>query len=123
VQTRHLYSCPNVVTLMDRINQHVAAGVDALHPAVLRMIDLTCRGAARHGRPVGVCGGLASDPAAAALLVGLGVTELSCTPAAVHDVKAAIRQVDLAACRKLASAALELASPREVRDLVSASKK
>jgi hypothetical protein len=77
VQTRHLYSCPNVVTLMDRINQHVAAGVDALHPAVLRMIDL----------------------------------------------KAAIRQVDLAACRKLASAALELASPREVRDLVSASKK
>jgi phosphoenolpyruvate-protein kinase (PTS system EI component) len=45
------------------------------------------------------------------------------SPAAVHDVKAAIRQVDLAACRKLASAALELASPREVRDLVSASKK
>jgi signal transduction protein with GAF and PtsI domain len=44
-------------------------------------------------------------------------------PAAVHDVKAAIRQVDLAACRKLTSAALELASPREVRDLVSASKK
>jgi len=41
----------------------------------------------------------------------------------VHDVKAAIRQVDLAACRKLASAALELASPREVRDLVSALKK
>ena len=75
----------------------------------IRMIDLPCRGAARHGRPVGVCGGLASDPAAAALLVGLGVTELSCTPAAVHDVKAAIRQVDLAACRKLASAALELA--------------
>lgn len=64
VQTRHLYSCPNVVTLMGRINQHVAAGVDALHPAVLWMIDLTCRGAARHGRPVGVCGGLASDPAA-----------------------------------------------------------
>jgi phosphoenolpyruvate-protein kinase (PTS system EI component) len=53
----------------------------------------------------------------------LGVAELSCTPAAVHDVKAAIRQVDLAACRKLASAALELASPREVRDPVSASKK
>jgi len=49
--------------------------------------------------------------------------QLSCTPAAVHDVKAAIRQVDLAACRKLASAALELASPREVRDLVSVSKK
>jgi hypothetical protein len=52
------------------------------------------------------------DPVAAALLVGSGVTERSCTPAAVHDVKAAIRQVDLAACRQLA-----------VRDLVSASKK
>jgi len=65
----------------------------------LLLVD-TGRGAARHGRPVGVCGGLASDPAAAALLVGSDVTELSCTPAAVHDVTAAIRQVDLAACRK-----------------------
>ncbi len=60
---------------------------------------------------------------AATLLVGWGVTERSCTQAAVHDVQAAIPQEDLAARRKLTSAAVELASPREVRDLVSASKK
>jgi len=109
------------VLAMDRINQHVAANVDAFHPAVLRMIDLTCRGAARHGRPVGVCGGLASDPVAAPVLVGLGVTELSCTPPAVSAVKAAIRRVDLETCRKLAAAALERTSPRDVRELLSSS--
>jgi phosphocarrier protein FPr/phosphocarrier protein len=87
------------------------------------MIDLTCRGAARHGRPIGVCGGLASDPAAAALLVGLGVTELSCTPAGRARREGRDTPGGSRACRKLASAALELASPREVRDLVTASKK
>ncbi len=65
------------VLAMDRGNPAVAAGVDAMHPAVLRMIGETCRLATARGRWVGVCGGLASDPAALPILVGLGVTELS----------------------------------------------
>src|SRR3546814_16527369 len=65
------------VLAMDRGNPAVAAGVDAMHPAVLRMIGETCRLAAVHGRWVGVCGGLASDPAALPNMVGLGVTDMS----------------------------------------------
>jgi multiphosphoryl transfer protein len=49
---------------MDRDHAGLAARVDALHPALLRLIAQTCSGAAKHGRWVGVCGALASDPLA-----------------------------------------------------------
>ena len=49
---------------MDRGHAELAARIDGLHPAVLRLIDATTRGAARQRRPVAVCGGLASDPEA-----------------------------------------------------------
>jgi phosphocarrier protein FPr/phosphocarrier protein len=102
---------------MDRGDARLAAQVDALHPAVLRLIERTIAGAAAHGRPVGVCGGLASDLAAAPILIGLGVTELSATPAMVPEVKAHLKSLDLAACRELARRAMGLTSAAQVREL------
>jgi phosphoenolpyruvate-protein kinase (PTS system EI component) len=64
----------------DRGNPAVAAMVDALHPAVLHLIARAAEGGQAHGRWLGVCGGIASDPLAAPILIGLGVTELSATP-------------------------------------------
>src|SRR3546814_20966671 len=83
------------VLAMDRGNPAVAAGVDAMHPAVLRMIGETCRLAAVHGRWVGVCGGLASAPAALPLLIGLGVTELSAVPGFVAEAEQILRGLTL----------------------------
>lgn len=105
------------VLAMDRGNPAVAAGIDAFHPAVLRMIARTCEGGLRHGRWTGVCGSLASDPLAAPLLIGLGVGELSVTTTLVPEVKAAVRSVSLDACEALATKALTLASASAVRDL------
>lgn len=102
----------------DRGNAAVSAMVDALHPAVLRLIRMAGEGAERHGRWLGVCGGLASDPRAAALLIGLGVTELSAVPAAVPAIKAAVRRTRLAEARELAARALDAASPSQVRALL-----
>ena len=102
---------------MDRGNPAVAAGIDGLHPAVLRLIALTAEGAATHDRWVGVCGGLASDRLAVPLLVGLGVTELSAAPHFVPELKALVRQLTLADCRAHAERALQLESPAEVREL------
>jgi phosphocarrier protein FPr/phosphocarrier protein len=88
-----------------------------LHPAVLRLIREVGNGAKAAGRWAGVCGGLASDPLAAPILIGLGITELSATPAAIPGLKAAVRRLDMNACAALAGRACEAASPAEVRAL------
>ncbi len=103
---------------MDRRHPDLAAQLDGLHPAVLRLIAMTVAGAVAHKRPVGVCGGLASDPVAVPLLLGLGVHELSVVPGAIPQIKALIRTRTLAECRTLAGRALGLSSAAEVRALV-----
>jgi phosphoenolpyruvate-protein kinase (PTS system EI component) len=104
---------------MDRGHAELAARIDGLHPAVLRLIETTTRGAALHGTPVAVCGGLASDPGAVAVLLGLGVTELSVVPTLIPRLKAQLSALTLASCRTLAARALALSTAAEVRALVA----
>jgi phosphocarrier protein FPr len=104
---------------MDRGNPKVASRVDALHPAVLQMMQHAVEGALAHGKPVGVCGGAAGDLQAVPLLIGLGVSELSVSPPAVPAVKAAVRRLDYEACRELSRKALAAASAAEVRSILS----
>lgn len=105
------------VLARDRGNPAVAADIDGLHPAVLRLIRQTCEAGRAKGRWVGVCGGLAGDMAAAPILVGLGVTELSAAPAVLPDLKALLRGLTLETCRDLAARALACSSVDEVRAL------
>ena len=77
----------------------------------------TIDGAARHGRPVSVCGGLASDVAAAPILIGLGVRGLSAAAAQIPALKARIHNVTLDQCRQIAGKALAASSAAEVRAL------
>ncbi|WLI45755.1 phosphoenolpyruvate--protein phosphotransferase [Pseudomonas beijingensis] len=100
---------------MDRDHAGLAARVDALHPALLRLIAQTCAGAAKHGRWVGVCGALASDPLATPVLVGLGVRELSVSPPQIGEIKARVRQLDTVKCACLSAELLNLASAAAVR--------
>ena len=76
--------------------------------------------AAVHGRWVGVCGGLASDPAALPILVGLGVTELSAVPGFVAEAKQIVRGLTLVETRAHARLALQCKSAAEVRALARA---
>ncbi|KQM21582.1 phosphoenolpyruvate--protein phosphotransferase [Novosphingobium sp. Leaf2] len=102
---------------IDRQNPELASEADSLHPAVLRLIAMTVQGAAQHGRWVGVCGGIAGDPFGAALLTGLGVSELSMTPRDIPAVKARIRASTLPHMQALAAKALEAGTADEVRAL------
>jgi phosphocarrier protein FPr/phosphocarrier protein len=54
------------------------------------------------------------------ILLGLGVTELSATAAAVPEVKALVRALDLTTCRALAAQVLDLTSPEAVRERAKA---
>ena len=103
---------------MDRGNHDVAAGLDALHPGVLRLVWSTVRGARVRGVPVSVCGGAAADPCAVPILVGLGVSTLSVAPAVIPEIKAVVRTLSLARCTQVATRALDLESSDAVRALV-----
>jgi len=100
---------------MDRTNAQLAAQVDAFHPAVLSLIAQAAQGGATQKRSVAVCGGLAGDPLAAGLLIGLGVRELSMPAASVARVKEAVRGISLNAARTAAQEALQQDSADAVR--------
>jgi phosphocarrier protein FPr/phosphocarrier protein len=105
---------------MDRGNPALAARLDALHPAVLRLIATAARAGRAAGKDVAVCGGLASDPVAAPILIGLGVNELSAVPSVVPRLKAIIRALRIDACEALACRALATDTAAEVRSLATA---
>lgn len=106
------------VLAMDRGHPELARYADALHPAVIAAIDATCKGAAQHGKWVGVCGGLASEPLATPLLVGLGVRELSCSTPAIAEIKATVARWSLDECRTLAQKVLVLDRTQDIRNLL-----
>jgi phosphoenolpyruvate-protein phosphotransferase len=104
---------------MDRGHSELAHRIDGLHPAVLRLIATTVASAEKHSRFVAVCGGLASEPAAVPVLLGLGVHELSVVPTLVPQLKSLIRTLTLDACRSLAQRAVALDTAEAVRALVN----
>ena len=102
----------------ERGNAGVAALADPLDPAVLYLISEVADAATARGR-VAVCGELAADPIAAALLIGLGVRELSMTPRTIPAVKDAVRSMSANKTKQLAALALHRDSAASVRALLS----
>jgi phosphoenolpyruvate-protein phosphotransferase/dihydroxyacetone kinase phosphotransfer subunit len=101
----------------DRGNPELATYQDALHPSVLRLIDMVVSGARRHGRVVAVCGEAAADVTSAAIFVGLGVRELSMAGAKIPRLKAMLRRHTLSDLQRLAHTALHCHTAAEVRAL------
>jgi phosphotransferase system enzyme I (PtsI) len=99
---------------VDRTDDRVSDLYEPLHPAVLRMIRLVQRAAARRKIPVSLCGEMASDPALLGLLVGLGLREFSMTPAAITMARQAIRDLNASEARALARKALTLPTASEI---------
>ena len=99
---------------VDRMNEKIAHLYEPTHPAILRLIKMTVDAGRRHGIWVGVCGEMAGDPVMVPLLLGLGVDELSATPAVVPQLKFLIRRMKLNEARQLAEFALNCESAAEV---------
>ncbi|ODC03012.1 phosphoenolpyruvate--protein phosphotransferase [Terasakiispira papahanaumokuakeensis] len=103
---------------IDRGHPELSAQADGLHPAVLRLIQMTVEAAHAQDKWVGVCGELASDSGAVPILVGLGVDELSVSARQIPLVKARLREFDLMTGQQLAQQALTQATSADVRDLL-----
>jgi phosphocarrier protein FPr len=102
----------------DRTNPKVATLADAMHPAVLRMIQQTVKAAHAANIWVGLCGEIAAETLVAPILIGLGVDELSVNPQAIAPLKLAISQLTMAEAEALAKVALQQDSAASVRELV-----
>ncbi len=103
---------------MDRGHPKLAAQVDPCNPAILMLIGGACEALHERGKWLGICGGVASDPQAVPILVGLGVDELSCSIPAIPSIKAQVRAYSLEQCKELAAKAVQCSTPAEVRALV-----
>ncbi|MCE3026932.1 phosphoenolpyruvate--protein phosphotransferase [Salinicola sp. DM10] len=105
---------------IDRGHATLSAQADGLHPAVLRLIQMTVDAAHAEGKWVGVCGELGSDAAAVPVLVGLGVDELSVSVRQVPMVKARLRGITQESAERHARTALAQATSQAVRDALEA---
>ncbi len=99
---------------VDRTDGRVARLYEPLHPAILRVVRSVARVAARRGRPVEVCGEMASDQAAMLLLLGLGVTEFSMNPAAIPAARRLVTSVRVRDLRAIARRALRMPTARDI---------
>jgi phosphotransferase system enzyme I (PtsI) len=104
----------------DRLLGSVASFQDPWHPAVLRLVGEVGKAGVALGKPVGICGEAAADPLLAVVLVGLGATSLSMSPAALADVRAELAKYTLAQSKEFADIALSANSAVEARVAVLA---
>ncbi len=91
---------------VDRSDEQVAHLYNPLHPAVLRLIQFAVEAAERSHIPISDCGEIAGDPRYAALLLGLGLRELSMSPQSIPRVKQRIRSLDMVAATRRARAVI-----------------
>jgi phosphoenolpyruvate-protein phosphotransferase (PTS system enzyme I) len=103
---------------VDRSDEQVAHLYNPLHPAVLRLIQFAVEAAERRHIPVSVCGEIAGDPRYAALLLGLGLRELSMAPQSIPRVKQRIRSLDMVAATRRARAIMDQADSGRIAALL-----
>ncbi len=92
---------------IDRSDEQVAHLYNPLHPAVLRLIQFAVEAALRRGMPISVCGEMAGEPRFTALLLGLGLRNLSMAPRSIPRVKQRIRSLDMVAATRRARAIMD----------------
>ncbi len=104
---------------VDRQDELVSHLFDPANRAVIELLETIVRAAEDCGRPVQVCGELAADPTWSALLIGLGVRELSLPPGRIATVKSVLIGLDAARCRAVVSHFLKAEQDRPVSDLLA----
>jgi phosphotransferase system enzyme I (PtsI) len=117
VGTNDLIQCCLAV---DRSDDRVSRLYEPCHPAVLRVLRHVSRSARRAALPLSLCGEMAAEPGALALLIGLGITEFSMVPTAIPMAKRVIRDLRADEARRAAAKALRAATVADVERAVEA---
>jgi phosphotransferase system enzyme I (PtsI) len=103
---------------IDRIDDQVNYLYDPLHPALLRLIDLTIRAGEQTGIPVSMCGELAGHPRFTRLLIGMGLQDFSMQPSSILEIKHLVKTSDYAQLRQQVREVLDCHDSRAIHELV-----
>ncbi|MCE9508087.1 MAG: phosphoenolpyruvate--protein phosphotransferase [Alphaproteobacteria bacterium] len=107
---------------IDRGNDQVAALFNPLNPAVLRLMEFSIQAGLRAGIPVSICGEMAADPKFTALLIGLGIREMSMGFASLPRVKQRIRELTIEKAGEHARQVMDQYDPERIIRIVNSFK-
>jgi phosphotransferase system enzyme I (PtsI) len=102
---------------VDRGNEKIHNLFQHYHPAVLKLIKMTIKGAEKAEVDVSVCGELAGDEIGAACLIGFGINELSMVPNSLPAIYDLISNRNKKDFEELAEKAVDLSSSEELEQL------
>ncbi len=103
---------------IDRGNEKIAYLYQMYHPALLRLIKMTADAGKKAGIPVNLCGEMGGDPRATIVLLGLGIEELSMSPASIPAVKKVIRNVEIKEAKQIIDTILQNGSGTEINNFI-----
>jgi len=103
----------------DRMNSEVESYYQSYHPAMWRLIKETASAFTNAGKPISLCGELASDPLAVPVLAGLGLRKLSMGEASIAAVKRAIASVPMKKCEEIAAKVLKFSTAAQVQEYLN----
>lgn len=103
----------------DRDNPKVSHLCQPLSPAVLRVLKSVIQSCNRVGKPVTLCGEMAGQHRAFILLLGMGLTRFSMSPAFLPSIKQLAAQVSVVQAKQILAEALELKTTNQVRQLLT----
>ena len=101
---------------VDRMNEKISKLYQPFHPGVLRLIKSVIDASHNVGKFTGMCGELAGDPAAALILLGMGLDEFSMSTSSIPRIKKIIRSVSYERAKVIAEHALAMRSSSEIHE-------
>lgn len=99
----------------DRDNPKVSHLCQPLSPAVLRVLKSVIMSCNRAGKPVTLCGEMAGQHRAFLLLLGMGLTRFSMSPAFLPSIKQLAAQVSIVETKQMLANALQMKTTNQVR--------
>jgi phosphotransferase system enzyme I (PtsI) len=103
---------------IDRVNEHVAFMYQPFHPAILRMILQVIKAAKQAGIKVALCGEMAGDPLCTAVLLAMGIDELSLNAGGIPMIKKVIRSLSLDQAKADLRKIMKLDTASQVREFI-----
>ena len=104
---------------VDRGNEYISNLFLEFHPAVIRALKKITDSAHRNNIKISVCGEMASNPLATAVLVGMGIDELSVSPSIFPEIKQLIRKISYGEAKELCDEILKFSNEKEIKALVT----